>query len=59
VSSFAPEFLVETVSSFSFLSHFDAISKGVIELRDVIYFVSLIVFWLFANAVIIDLRKAN
>jgi ABC-2 type transport system permease protein len=59
VSSFAPEFLVETVSSFSFLSHFDAISKGVIELRDVIYFVSLIAFWLFANAVIIDLRKAN
>lgn len=59
VGSFAPEFLVETISSFSFLSHFEAISKGVIELRDVVYFVSLIVFWLFANAVVIDLRKAN
>ena len=59
VGSFAPEFLVETISSFSFLAHFEAISKGVIELRDVVYFVSLIVFWLFANAVVIDLRKAN
>jgi ABC-2 type transport system permease protein len=59
VSAVAPEFLVETISGFSFLAHFSAISKGVIELRDVVYFLSLIVFWLFANAVAIDLRKAN
>ena len=42
-----------------FLEHFSAISKGVIELRDLVYFVSLIAFWLFANAVVIDLRKAS
>lgn len=59
VSAFAPEFLVETISGFSFLAHFTAISKGVIQLRDLVYFVSLIAFWLFANAVVIDLRKAN
>ena len=59
VAAFAPEFLVETISTFSFLAHFNAISKGVIEARDIVYFVSLIVFWLFANAVIIDLRKAD
>ena len=59
VSVIAPEFLVETISRFSFLAHFSAISKGVIELRDLVYFVSLIAFWLFANAVVIDLRKAN
>jgi len=59
VGSWAPEFLVRTISSFSFLSHFDAISKGVIDLRDAIYFISLIVFWLFVNAVFIDLRKAG
>ena len=59
VSAFAPQFLVETISSFSFLEHFNAISKGVIELRDLVYFLSVIVFWLFANAVVIDLRKAN
>ena len=59
VSAFAPEVLVETISTFSFLAHFNAISKGVIELRDLVYFLSLIVFWLFANAVVIDLRKAD
>ncbi len=59
VGAFAPEFLVHTISTFSFLAHFDAISKGVIELRDIVYFASLIVFWLFANAVFIDLRKAS
>ena len=59
VGSWAPEALVETISSFSFLNRFNAISKGVIDLRDVLYFISLIVFWLFANAVFIDLRKAR
>jgi ABC-2 type transport system permease protein len=58
-SAWAPDFLVQTVSSFSFLSHFNAISEGVIEVRDIVFFVSLIVFWLFANAVVIDWKKAN
>jgi ABC-2 type transport system permease protein len=58
-SAWAPEFVVQAVSSFSFLSHFNAISEGVIELRDIVYFVSLIAFWLFANAVVIDLKKAD
>lgn len=59
VSAWAPEFVVEAVSSFSFLSHFSAVSKGVIELRDLVFFVSLIAYWLFANAGIIELKKAE
>lgn len=55
----APEFIVETVSAFSFLTHFNAITKGVIDLRDIVYYLSLILFWLFASAVFIDMRKAN
>ena len=58
-SAWAPDFLVQAVSSLSFMSHFNAISEGVIELRDVVFFVSLIIFWLFANAVVIDLKKAD
>jgi ABC-2 type transport system permease protein len=58
-SSWAPRFLVETISSFSFLSHFNAITKGVIDLRDLIYFASLIAFWLFANAILIEMKKAD
>jgi ABC-2 type transport system permease protein len=58
-SSWAPEFIVETISSFSFLTHFNAIGKGVIYLNDVIYFMSLITFWLFANVILIELKKAD
>lgn len=58
-SAWAPDFLVQLISSFSFLSHFNAISKGVIDLRDVIYFVSLIVFFLFVNAILIEYKKAD
>jgi len=58
VGAIAPPIVVDTVRSFSFLTHFQAISKGVLRASDVIYFVSLIVFWLFVNAVAIEWRKA-
>jgi ABC-2 type transport system permease protein len=49
--------LVDAVSSFSFLTHFSAITAGVIDLRDVIFFFSLIGLFLTANVVILDLKK--
>ena len=55
----APQALVEVISSLSFLTHFDSINKGVIDLRDVIYYLVLISFWLYANVVVIDTRKAD
>ncbi len=58
-AGWAPEVIVETISSFSFLTHFSAISKGVIDLRDVVYFMSIIAFFLFANAILIEWKKAD
>ena len=58
-SAWAPPFLVETVSSFSFLGHFDDIVKGVIDLRDVVYFASLIALWLFVNVLALEANKAR
>lgn len=58
-SSWAPGIVVEAISSFSFLTHFNDISRGVIDLRDVIYFASLIAFWLFANGLLIEMKKAD
>lgn len=55
----APHALVDAIASFSFLTHFDSIKKGVIDLRDIIYFGVLITFWLYANVVVIDSRKAS
>lgn len=58
-SGWAPQVIVDTISSFSFLTHFSALSRGVVDVRDIVYFVSLIVFWLFANAIIIEMKKAD
>jgi ABC-2 type transport system permease protein len=57
--AWAPEFLIRTVASMSFLTHFSSVMKGVIELRDLVFFVSLIAFWLFANVIAVDLKKAS
>ncbi len=53
-----PAVLLEAVSSFSFLTHFDSIQSGVVDIRDLIYFFSLIALWLFANATVLEIRKA-
>lgn len=58
-SGWAPQWLVDAIASLSFLIRFDAISKGVLDLRDLLYFISLIVVWLLATAIVIDLKKAD
>ena len=55
----APQVLLDAIASFSFLTHFEAIRKGVIDLRDLIYFSVLIVFWLYATIVTIEAKKAG
>lgn len=57
--SWAPQTLVNTIASFSFLTHFSNITRGVIDIRDLIYFLSFIAFWLYVNGVVIEMKKAN
>jgi ABC-2 type transport system permease protein len=57
-SSFAPQGVVDSIASLSFLTHFASISKGVFDLRDLVYFVLMIAVWLYATAVVIDMKKA-
>jgi ABC-2 type transport system permease protein len=57
LSAWAPQPVLDAVAGFSFLTHFDAISRGVIDLRDIVFFASLIAFFLFANAVMIEQKK--
>jgi ABC-2 type transport system permease protein len=54
-----PQSLVDLVASFSFLNHFDQIKKGVIDLRDLIFFVSVMGVFLFANTLVLDLKKGQ
>jgi len=58
-SAWAPQLLVDSVASLSFLTHFESISKGVIDLRDVLYFALLIGAWLVATAIVLDMKKAD
>ena len=55
----APQFFVDAIASLSFLTHFEAIKKGVIDLRDLIFHAVFIAFWLYANVVIVEHRKAS
>lgn len=52
-----PAFLHQTIKDTSFLVRFDAISRGVLDLRDVLFFLSSVALCLFANAAVVDLRK--
>lgn len=55
----APQVVTDAVAALSFLTHFESISRGVVELRDLVYFVGLIAFFLFANVVVIEMKKAE
>ena len=55
----APQILIDAVAALSFLTHFDSISKGVLDLRDILFFVIFIGSWLFASAIVIEIKKAN
>ena len=57
--AWTPGFVVTAVSSLSFLSHFDRITKGVLELSSIVFYVSLIVFSLFVNRIFVELKKAD
>ena len=58
LSGWAPFWITDIISNFSFLTHFDAFKSGVLDLRDFIYYISVIFFMLYINSVIISNRKS-
>jgi len=57
--AWTPDALGEAVAALSFLTNFQAIARGVIELRDLVFFVSLIAVALFVNTLLVDLKRAD
>lgn len=57
--AWANPWLVETVSSFSVMTHFESIAKGVIDTRDLVYFGCVVIFSLFTTSVIIRAHRAG
>lgn len=58
-AGWAPQVAVDIVAGFSFLTHYAAMSRGVIDLRDIVFFASLIGVFLYANMILVDLNKAE
>jgi ABC-2 type transport system permease protein len=57
--SWASPWLVDGIASFSVMTHFESIQKGVLDSRDLFYFLSVIVFSLFTTGVIIRAHRAG
>ena len=53
----APGLLTETLASLSVYTHFESLQKGVIDLRDVLFYLLLIGFFLTATCVVLDSRR--
>lgn len=51
--------ITQAVATLSLFTHFENISKGVVDLRDLIYFCSIIGVWLYVNIVVIEMKKAS
>ncbi len=58
-AGWAPPMVSNAVASLSFLTHFQAIQRGVLDLRDIVFFGSLIALFLYVNTIVLDLRKAD
>ena len=58
-SGWAPQVIVDGIASLSFLTHFASISKGVIDLRDLVYFGLVIATFLYANTIVLQWKQAD
>lgn len=52
-----PRKLVNGMAHLSMLRHFEAISRGVLDLRDVLYFLLSVAAWLTAGVLVLDLKR--
>ena len=57
--AWTPPLVADAIAQLSFLTHFDAISKGVLDLRDVLFFALCIAGWLIATTIVIEMKKAD
>jgi len=54
-----PVWVADVITSFGIWGHFESIKRGVIDLGDIFYFLSIMVFFLYATVMTIDSKKAS
>ena len=52
-----PEAVISAIASLSALTHYDGVTRGVVDLPAVIWAASMIAFWLFATSVMVEMKK--
>jgi len=59
IPGWMPQFIVDALAAMGFMTHFDSISKGVLDIRDLLFFGFFIFAWLLASAIVIEIKKAS
>jgi ABC-2 type transport system permease protein len=59
LNRFFPVWLSESISAFSFFTHYQGFQRGLIDSRDLVFFVSVICFMLAANAIVLERKKSE
>lgn len=59
LTNWAAPWLVDLIAAFSVMTHFQSIQQGVLDSRDILYFVSVIAFSLFTTGVILRTHRAG
>lgn len=57
-TKWAPTWLVDAIAAFSFIPHYESVRRGVVDIHDIGYFASIMVFMLFASHVVLENRKS-
>ena len=59
LSKFASPWVVDGIAAFSFMPHFDTLQRGVLDLRDFVYFGSVMGFMLFTTKVVLEHKASS
>ncbi len=59
LNDYLPQSIVDKITYLSFPFHFESIQKGILDLRDLIYFFSIMLFSLISAAIILDHSKSS
>ncbi len=54
-----PAAAVDAIAALSALTHFGSVSRGVLELPSLLYWLTMTAFWLFVNVVVVNMKKAD
>lgn len=59
IPAWVPQAVIDVIASFSFLEHFNQMKKGIIGLTDVVFFLAMMLVFLYANTLMLQLKKGE